>query len=121
MSLHDGRAGGLSPVGVLDPQVVARYRPGLFEKIAGLYLDMAPRMVQEAQSALGQGDAATVRQNCHTLKSSGANVGALEFSALCRQLEAAALDGDPETASALLPRFLEAHEAAIEALNTCLG
>ena len=121
MSLHDNSAASASLENVLDPEVLARYRPELFAKIAQIYLDTAPGQVQVARSALDQGDVKAIHQTCHTLKSSGANVGAMEFSALCRQLEAAALDKDLETVSALLPKFMEAHDATIEALKNHLA
>ena len=121
MSLHDDSAAGAPPANLLDPEVLARYRPSLFEKIAQIYLDTAPGLVQGARCGLDQGDVTAVQQACHTLKSSGANIGAMEFSALCRKLEAAALDKDLETVSALLPKFMESHEATIEALKNHLA
>lgn len=120
MSLHADREAYVAPGDVLDPKIVAQYRAGLFMKIAQLYLDVAPRMVQGAQLALGQGDAAAIRQICHTLKSSSANVGAMEFSDICRQLEAAARDEDLAMASGLLPKFVGCHEATVEALQSRL-
>lgn len=105
---------------LLDPEVLAQYSLGLFQKVARLYLDITPPMVQEAQSALGRGDAVTIRQICHALKSSSANVGAMEYSALCRELEAAARDENLATVSTLLPRFAASHEAIVEALENHL-
>ncbi len=120
MTLPIDREACAPPGNVLDPKVLAQYNSGLFEKIARLYLDVAPRMVQEAQFALDLGDAATVRQTCHALKSSSANVGAMEYAALCGELEAAARDENLVTVSPLLPKFVESHEAIVEALKNHL-
>ena len=47
----------------------------------------------------------------HNLKSSSAAVGALSFSALCKEAESAARQGDLATLQALAPRIVETFEA----------
>jgi HPt (histidine-containing phosphotransfer) domain-containing protein len=64
------------------------------------FLEDAPQMVRTLRQALAQGDAVTLGQAAHTLKSNSAHFGALTLSELCKALEAmgkaGALDGAAE-------------------------
>ena len=50
--------------------------------------------MERLRQALAHGDADTLMLEAHTLKSSSANMGALEFADLAKRFEAAARDGD---------------------------
>jgi HPt (histidine-containing phosphotransfer) domain-containing protein len=68
---------------------------GFLERIIGLYLSGATRLVEEVISAAEKGDAASLLRAAHTLKSSSANVGALGLSELCRKMEGMVRAGEP--------------------------
>jgi len=69
-----------------DPQL-------LFELIE-LFLEDAPARLAEMEEALDTQNLDGMRRAAHTLKSSSANMGAVTFSQLCRDLEAAARASD---------------------------
>jgi CheY-like chemotaxis protein len=77
-------------------------RPGaadLLERVITLYLDNAPRLVQSMREAIAAGDGDALQRAAHTLKSSSANLGALELAGLCKEMEVQARAGrlaDPE-------------------------
>ena len=71
-------------------------RPGasnLLERIVTLYLDNAPRLVQSMREASAAGDSDALQRASHALKSSSANLGALELAALCKEMEVQARTG----------------------------
>ncbi len=66
-------------------------------------------MLNELNQALEKNDAGTVRRLAHSLKSNGADFGAVAFYKLCAQLEEKArsgnLDGAPELAEDIAIEF----------------
>ena len=52
-----------------------------------LYLDKSPQLMTRLAEAVETGDAETMGQVAHSLKSASANVGATELSGLCESLE----------------------------------
>lgn len=51
------------------------------------FLDDAPVMIQNMQTALASGDVESFRRNAHSLKSNAYTFGAAELGALARELE----------------------------------
>ena len=51
------------------------------------FLDDAPNMIHNMQSALEAGDAESFRRNAHSLKSNANTFGATELGALAKELE----------------------------------
>jgi HPt (histidine-containing phosphotransfer) domain-containing protein len=51
------------------------------------FLEDAPLMVQNMQTALASGDVESFRRNAHSLKSNAYTFGATELGALARELE----------------------------------
>jgi len=73
--------------------------PGLFKQILRSFLDEAPQQLAEGRQASRDGRAQGVHEAYHSLKSTSATVGAMTFSALCKEIELAARGGtvlDPE-------------------------
>ena len=52
-----------------------------------IYLDKSPQLVAQLAEAVETGDAKTMGQVAHSLKSASANVGATKLSSLCEVLE----------------------------------
>ncbi|HCN68276.1 MAG TPA: hybrid sensor histidine kinase/response regulator, partial [Candidatus Accumulibacter sp.] len=71
----------------------------LVQKVVAAYLGDAPARLAQLQAA---GDAEALRRTAHALKSSSANVGAEQLSALCREIESLDRSGSVEATKALL-------------------
>ena len=56
-------------------------------KLVALYFESAPDLLQRMREATNRSDPEDLRQAAHALKSSSANLGALSFAALCKELE----------------------------------
>ncbi|MDE2369412.1 MAG: response regulator, partial [Burkholderiales bacterium] len=94
-STPPGEAGG-DAVPAFDPRVLASLsalaeggRPAFAEELRTLFAATAAGELIEIDAALARGDAARAQQLLHTLKSSSAQVGALELSALAARFETA--------------------------------
>jgi HPt (histidine-containing phosphotransfer) domain-containing protein len=78
--------------------------PGLLVELIDLYLADAPQRMSEIRQALSTCDWKLLERAAHTLKSSSANIGALELSSICKELEAKARACDEQVCAALCER-----------------
>jgi two-component system sensor histidine kinase/response regulator len=90
---------------------------GLTAKIMKAYQDAALRLVADLVSAARTGDAPAVRRAAHTLKSSSANIGALEFSQHCALLENFARDNRVDEVSARLEEAQREFDRVMQAIR----
>ena len=109
---------------VLDPQTVERIRalhrpgsPNLFAKVVGLYTSSSIALTDAIRAAALANDAQGMMHAAHALKSSSANVGAIALSELCKDVEAAAGDGNLVFAGALIEKLLMEHQQVLQALG----
>ncbi len=58
------------------------------------FLDDAPSLLENLETALSAGDAETFRRAAHSLKSNGASLGAMPFSTSAKALEMIGKSGD---------------------------
>jgi HPt (histidine-containing phosphotransfer) domain-containing protein len=65
--------------------------------------DTAER-IAKLKAALARDDRTTVRHQAHAIKGSSGQVGAMEVSSLCRQLEADAMTASPDVLKDLATR-----------------
>jgi HPt (histidine-containing phosphotransfer) domain-containing protein len=79
---------------VLDQLVALGGGPDLVARLAQLYLETAPALLQTLQDAAVNDDVGEVKTAAHTLKSSSANVGAKALSDMCQRIEKAAAEGN---------------------------
>jgi signal transduction histidine kinase/DNA-binding response OmpR family regulator/HPt (histidine-containing phosphotransfer) domain-containing protein len=94
---------------------------GFLERIIGLYLSGASRLVEGVISAAETGNADSLLRAAHTLKSSSANVGAIGLSDLCRKIEGKVRAGEPVAAGdPLLSNFEGEFRSVQEALAAIL-
>lgn len=111
---------------VLDPACLDRLRelggpedPGLLLELIGLYLDDAGHRMKDLASAIRQSDLEAVARAAHALKSSSANMGALVFADICRDIEIKAREGDPVDGLVLQSqRAYDDVDAALRKLQT---
>ena len=103
---------------VIDEGVLASIREidrgadGLLERVIGLYILNAPRLLDELAAAAETGPQ-SLAAAAHALKSLSRNIGAQRVSALCERIETAAAAGrglDPADASALAAELVPAFE-----------
>jgi signal transduction histidine kinase/DNA-binding response OmpR family regulator len=109
---------------VLDRQALGRIRalhrpggPNLLAKVLGLYSSSSLSLTEAMRSAALANDAESVRQAAHALKSSSANVGAMAFADLCKDVEVAAAQGNLEHARVLVDGLLAEHKRVLQALD----
>jgi PAS domain S-box-containing protein len=91
---------------ILDPATLATLRslqtpgqPDFMTRIIGVYLDNAQSLLTAIETASAAADRHLLLRSAHTLKSSSAHVGALDFAARCREIETATRVGKPEQAA----------------------
>jgi CheY-like chemotaxis protein len=109
---------------VLDRQALGRikalHRPGgpdLLAKVLGLYSSSSLALAEAIRTASLSKDAESVRQAAHALKSSSANVGAIAFADLCKEVELAAAQGRLDQAQGLIDELLAEHQKVLHALE----
>jgi signal transduction histidine kinase/CheY-like chemotaxis protein len=62
--------------------------PNLLSKVLHLYLNHAPQLLNTIRHAVAHSDALALQQAAHSLKSSSANVGAMQLAAFSKEMEA---------------------------------
>lgn len=77
-------------------------QPDIISKIIRTYLDEAPPLLKKLAEAEKNHDTTALYQAAHALKSSSFNVGALELSKQCKELEALGRDGSTAGITALM-------------------
>jgi CheY-like chemotaxis protein len=109
---------------VLDRQALGRIRalhrpggPNLLAKVLGLYSSSSLALTDAIRTAAQSSDAESVRQAAHALKSSSANVGAMAFAELCKEVEVAAAQGRIDQARVLVDGLLVEHRKVLQALQ----
>jgi histidine phosphotransfer protein HptB len=65
-----------------------------FAELIDEFLEDAPRQLAALRDGTSSGDADAARRAAHSLKSTGRTFGAITFSTLCQEAEAAAAGGD---------------------------
>jgi CheY-like chemotaxis protein/HPt (histidine-containing phosphotransfer) domain-containing protein len=110
--------------GVLDPAALQRLvatlgdeGSDLVAELVDTFFDQAPGLLETLRRGLSDGNAKEVRRATHSLKSNGAVLGALAFTAVCREAEAAAAQEDLALAGELAPRIEAEYETAKLALE----
>jgi two-component system, sensor histidine kinase and response regulator len=88
----------------------------LFDEVAQLFTDDAPKLLDEMRSALAAGDASRLTRAAHTLKGSAGYVGGGPTAAAAQTLETIAANGLLENAAGALERLSEEMARLTEAL-----
>ena len=99
---------------------VDEYGADFLVELIDVYLADTPNRLVLLRQAIEGGDAETCVREAHTLKSSSANLGALELSASAKQMEAAGRAGRTTSLADEIGRFesqFAAVKAALEALR----
>jgi signal transduction histidine kinase/DNA-binding response OmpR family regulator len=109
---------------ILDRQALGRIRalhrpggPNLLAKVLGLYSSSSLALTEAIRTAIASKDGESIRQAAHALKSSSANVGAMAFAELCKEVEVAAAQGKVDQACLLVDGLLAEHKKVLQALD----
>lgn len=91
--------------------------PSILNKVIQIYLDNSPDLVTSIHSAIADNDATTLNESAHSLKSSSANLGAMQLAALSRELETLGDDNDLASAQELLAQLDSEFDIVCSALT----
>ncbi len=115
---------GVKEAPVLDQKTLGRIRAlhraggqDFLAKVVGLYVSSSVGLTEAMRLAALARDAAGIRRAAHALRSSSANVGAMLFAELCKDVEAAAKADKIEHACSLVEKLLAEHKQVLEALK----
>ncbi len=124
---EDGKAGFAPEMGssekVVDQQVIGELRDVMGEEFQGLiatYLDNTPALIFQIGEAMDAGDIESLILPAHSLKSSSANIGAMQMSELARRLEMAGRSENLSTIKEEQPRLASLFEETRDALQPYL-
>jgi signal transduction histidine kinase/DNA-binding response OmpR family regulator len=92
--------------------------PDVLDKLIGKFLDSARRECAEVRSAMGRGDAETLRRAAHGLKGSSGMFGARRLSAISAQIEQLSRQGSLGAAAPLVSSLEDELEAVARALDS---
>ncbi len=89
----------------VQPQALEKLRnlggEALVSRVVSLFLELGPQRLQAGRQALASGDPGAAERSFHSLRSSAANVGALEVSRLAGLLEERLHGGEVELGEAV--------------------
>ncbi len=112
------RAASIDPAALESLRALQREgQPNVVDKVVGLFLQGSPDAIRQIGEALERGDASTIGDLAHGLKSSSAFVGATRLSALCKELEQIGRAGRLEAAAARVADLRDEYARVEQALT----
>lgn len=112
----------MSGFSALDESALARLREWggdeLLGQLIGIFLTNAPVRMSQIRSVGSGADIAEAERGAHSLKSSAANLGAMQVRELAEEIERSAGEGDANRVKEVLPQIEVAFADAIAALKT---
>ena len=93
-------------------------RPNLLQKIIHHYLEDTPKLLASLHEAIAKGDAPALQFAAHSLKSSSANIGAVQISSLSSELETRGRERDIKDVEQLLNGIESSYMTIKEKLET---
>ena len=106
---------------IIHPQVFNELQATLGADFIGelidTYCEETPELLEQLQQALSQNDAEAFRRAAHSIKSSSASLGALEFSAQAKDLELLGKSGDISGAGEKVARLRVDYAQVEQALH----
>lgn len=89
----------------------------VLNNIIQMYLETTPPYLQQIETAIATGDADSLRRATHSLGSSSATLGAINFAKLCKELENLARSGSITPAENLFFPLQTEYETVKRALT----
>lgn len=93
---------------------------GLLARLLQMYVERAPDLYDEIESAIHRGDLESTSRAAHSMKSSSANVGATRLAARCSEIELMSREGNATGIDELLASLKVEYVAAILELEAIL-
>lgn len=81
-------------------------------------LESNPDLLSEIKLGIDNNDSPQIREAAHALKSSNAQLGALEFAKICLAMETAGKQGDLPQAREILPQLEQEYQRVLAALTS---
>lgn len=91
--------------------------PCILTRVINLYLEASPELLNSIHQAVSQNDGSALARAAHSLKSSSANLGVLQLSKLCQNLEMLGKEGRIEAAAIDLSLLDSAYDLASTVFN----
>lgn len=79
--------------------------PEVFADLVQTYLNDSPTLMQGLITGAQEKSLKQIKINAHSLKSSSATLGAVEFSQLCQQIELSCIQENLDEACSLIPQL----------------
>jgi PAS domain S-box-containing protein len=120
------RSPGPGSKAILDPAALERLRQAIgsddaVSQLARTFVEDTERILAVLRGDITSGRAAETRRQAHSLKSTAATFGAMDLSALCRELESVAdtgsLDGTKDLLARIQDEFARVRAAVTETLT----
>ncbi len=109
----------------MNPEPLAMLRnmggEALVQKVLQLFFANTPLQLKKIENAMLTGNNESVRHAAHSLKSTAANVGAIQLSELARIMEHAAAEGLPGTDAIAVNALKQAYYEAVKILQQKTG
>lgn len=109
---------------IIDSKAQARLQewggPKLLLQMIRLFLENAPTRIEQTRKGVADGGVREAERGVHSLKSSAANVGAMQVSRIAARMEEVAAGGDLAAVGAMLPDLEVAYAAARDQLSAIL-
>jgi len=90
---------------------------GILSRVINIYLEKSPGLITDLDRAHTDHDLTLLRQSAHSLKSSSANLGATQLSALCQEIESLARDNIIDGIESLLHKVTTTYQTTVQALQ----
>jgi HPt (histidine-containing phosphotransfer) domain-containing protein len=90
--------------------------PTFMERLIDTFLESSSRLMGKLRDAIAQQSPGGAAEAAHPLKSSSAQLGLLEFSALAKEMEGLGRGGSLEGGEELMSQIELAYEAGVEFL-----
>jgi signal transduction histidine kinase/CheY-like chemotaxis protein/HPt (histidine-containing phosphotransfer) domain-containing protein len=103
----------------IDKNVLAQLRSlkvGLLTRVIDLYIESSPKLLIDMDQALAQQDIKTLYKVAHSLKNSSANLGVIDLTHLCRELEVKGRDANLADATILVMNIKQLYISVESAL-----
>jgi CheY-like chemotaxis protein len=95
-------------------------RPDVLQKVINQYIEYTPELLDQLRNAITENDSKSLYMAAHSLKSSNANLGALELAALCADLELKGREQSLAGANEILTKIELQHGPVVNELKTFL-
>ncbi|MFH1214984.1 MAG: response regulator [Pseudomonadota bacterium] len=91
--------------------------PAVLDRIIGIYMESSPEILRAIHGAVQKGDGSELSEAAHSLKTSSANLGAMDLSSFCKKLEDLGREQKTGEAGEYLDHLDALYQIVIDALG----